>query len=180
MTIDEADELVPHLLRVHLCAAYPFEIEGLLEDRLVKSPIGTCGGPYALSLRFSMPTGGPWSFTVTAPAYQAAPLDPDWDDPEVALQQLIWRYLEGFGPASAADFAQFALQRQTEIGPALKGMADVLSRSKAGTAPSCSMCPAVLFRPRTPLPRRACYRCGTAPSLPTRTEAGSSPRGTAS
>lgn len=72
------------------------------------------------------PTGGPWSFTANAPSYQAAPFDPTWVEQETALQQLIWRYLEGFGPAAAADFAQFAMQRQTAIRPALEGMADRL------------------------------------------------------
>jgi len=60
------------------------------------------------------------------PAYQAAPFDPAWDDAETALQHLIFRYLEGFGPATAADFAQFAMQRQTEIRPALAAMGDRL------------------------------------------------------
>ena len=62
----------------------------------------------------------------------------------MALQHLIWRYLEGFGPASAADFAQFALQRQAEIRPALEGMVDRLVTIEGPrTVPSCSMCRAV-------------------------------------
>jgi len=40
---------------------------------------------------------------------------------------LIWRYLDGFGPATAQDFGQFTLQRQAEIGPALEAMADRLT-----------------------------------------------------
>ena len=129
MTIDDIDELVPPLLRFISAPRTRTEIEGLLADYLGQEPdkhVWWAMRTFAPLLH--APTGGPWSFTVTAPAYQAAPLDPDWDDPEVALQQLIWRYLEAFGPASAADFAQFALQRQTEIRPALEGMADRLVR----------------------------------------------------
>jgi hypothetical protein len=127
MTIEDADELVPHLLEFIAEPRSRQEIEEMFADRL--------GGEPDKHLLWALrtfaplmhaPTGGPWSFTVAAPAYQAAPFDADWEDPEEALQRLIWRYLEGFGPASAADFAQFALQRQTEIRPALKGMADRL------------------------------------------------------
>ena len=53
-------------------------------------------------------------------------IDPDWDDAETSLQRLILRYLEGFGPASTGDFAQFALQRQAEIRPAVQAMSDRL------------------------------------------------------
>jgi hypothetical protein len=127
MTIAEVDELVPHLLDFLSEPRSRGEIEEMLADHLGERP----DKHVFWAMRTFAPlmhavTGGPWSFTVNAPAYQAAPPDSVWEDPEVALQELIWRYLEGFGPASAADFAQFALQRQTEIRPALKGMTDRL------------------------------------------------------
>jgi hypothetical protein len=53
-------------------------------------------------------TGGPWSFG-PRPAYMAAPvMDRPGDEP-ASQQQLVRRYLEGFGPATVADVATFAL-----------------------------------------------------------------------
>ncbi len=127
LTIADADALVPHLLDFATKPRSREEIESVLEQQLGAKPdkhVFWALRTYAPLLH--APTGGPWSFTVTAPWYQAAPPSPDSEDPVEALQRLIWRYLEGFGPASAADFAQFALQRQTEIRPALKAMADQL------------------------------------------------------
>jgi hypothetical protein len=72
-----------------------------------------------------VPSGGPWSFG-GEPLYLAAPAPAEPIDEQTALQHLIRRYLEGFGPASAADFAQFSLQRQSEIRPAIDAMADTL------------------------------------------------------
>jgi len=71
------------------------------------------------------PTGEPWSFGRNQ-EFETAPTAPPRTPPGDALQRLIWRYLEGFGPATAQDFAQFSLQRQAEIGPALETLADRL------------------------------------------------------
>ncbi len=127
LTVDDADELVPHLLRFAAEPRNRGEIEEMLEGVLREPPdkhVFWALRTFAPLLH--APTGGPWSFTVNSPSYQAAPLDDDWDDSQAGLQQLIWRYLEGFGPASAADFAQFALQRQAEIRPALQALGDRL------------------------------------------------------
>lgn len=72
-----------------------------------------------------VPSGGPWSFD-GEPRYLAARDPTEPLDEQTALQHLIRRYLEGFGPASAVDFGQFATQRQSEIKPALEAMADSL------------------------------------------------------
>ncbi|MDJ0954356.1 MAG: winged helix DNA-binding domain-containing protein [Acidimicrobiia bacterium] len=124
---EDADGLLPDLLEFCAVPRTRDEIETMLADRLGEEPdkhVFWALRTYAPLLH--SPTGGVWSFTVTAPVYEAAPLTRDWDDPQAALQQLIWRYLEGFGPASPADFAQFALQRQSEIRPALEAMRDRL------------------------------------------------------
>lgn len=127
MSIADADALVPPLLDFVSQPRTRSGIEEMLEQQLGEPPdkhVWWAIRTFAPLLH--APTGGPWHFTANAPAYQAAPFDSDWDDPELALQQLIWRYLEGFGPASAADFGQFALQRQAEIRPAVEDMADRL------------------------------------------------------
>ena len=127
LSIADADDLVLPLLDFIVEPRSRREIEEILESQLGDVPdryIFWALRTFAPLLH--APTGGPWSFATNAPSYQAAPFDPDWDHQVTALQHLIWRYLEGFGPASAADFAQFALQRQTEIRPALAGMSDRL------------------------------------------------------
>jgi hypothetical protein len=44
------------------------------------------------------------------------------------VQQLAWRHLEGFGPASAADLAQFTLLTRSAARAALDAMAGRLER----------------------------------------------------
>jgi len=72
------------------------------------------------------PGGGPWSFG-QRPAFQPAPALERPADPEVALQQLIRRYLEGFGPASVADIARFALLQRSRASIAVAALSDALS-----------------------------------------------------
>jgi DNA glycosylase AlkZ-like len=66
------------------------------------------------------PTGGPWTFG-HRPAYVAAPAGPAVDH-DAALARLIRRYLEGFGPTSAEDIAQFVLHKRSTIRTALAAM----------------------------------------------------------
>jgi hypothetical protein len=72
-----------------------------------------------------VPTGGPWSFEYS-PSYVAAPEGRFTGDPEAALSDLVLRYLEGFGPASAADIAQFAMVQRARVRAALKELGDTL------------------------------------------------------
>lgn len=69
------------------------------------------------------PTGGAWSFG-RRPAYVAADdRGARPADPEAALRVLARRYLEGFGPASAADLAQFGmLQPRSRVRDALASL----------------------------------------------------------
>lgn len=74
------------------------------------------------------PTGGPWVFTnrlsyVTA---KERPALADPDAPDEGLRALIPRYLSGFGPASLADMAQFAMVHRPRVRAALKALADEL------------------------------------------------------
>ena len=70
-----------------------------------------------------MPTDGPWLFG--SRAYVAARPRPVLADPDVSaagLQTLIRRYLEGFGPASIADMAQFATVPRTRAKAAVQAL----------------------------------------------------------
>ncbi len=125
VTIEEADALVPHVLEFIAEPRVRAEIDGMLAERLGQAPdkyLWWALRTYAPLLH--APTDGPWLYKTNSPVYQAAPFDETWDDDKLALQHLIERYLEGFGPASRNDLGQFALQRQSEIRPALDEMGD--------------------------------------------------------
>lgn len=69
------------------------------------------------------PTDGPWLFG--SRAYVAARPRPVLADPDVsamALQTLVRRYLEGFGPASIADMAQFATVQRARAKAAVQAL----------------------------------------------------------
>ena len=76
------------------------------------------------------PTGGPWSFN-SRTAYVAPRTTPVLDDPDVcatSLQTLVLRYLDGFGPASVADVAQFAMVQRSRARQAIEALADHIDR----------------------------------------------------
>ena len=77
-----------------------------------------------------VPAGGPWSFgtrrSFVAP--RDKPIVPDTDVAEESMRVLAWRYLEGFGPASAADIAQFGMVNRPRARSALLALAGDLQR----------------------------------------------------
>jgi hypothetical protein len=125
----EADALVPEVLAFADRPRTGAEAESWLAERLgvdAAKAVWWAMRQYA-PLRHA-PTGGPWSFG-TRPAYAAAdrqvrPRDRDVSD--AALQQLAVRYLAAFGPASAADLAQFALVQRARARDAVSAVADQL------------------------------------------------------
>ena len=131
----DADALVPHLLAFAQQPRRRAEIEAALLERLG----GDAHPGVWWALRTVAPlvhaaSDEPWSFG-RSPRYVAPP-DADGvegsaapDGPvavAAATARLVRRYLEAFGPASRQDFAQFALLRQTEVGPAFEALADAL------------------------------------------------------
>ena len=76
-----------------------------------------------------VPAGGPWLFG--SRAYVAARPRPVLADPDVsglALQTLVRRYLEGFGPASIADMAQFAMVQRSWAKAAVQALGGSLGQ----------------------------------------------------
>jgi hypothetical protein len=105
----DADALVPDLLAFTARPRMNADVEAWLAGRP--------GGPVPERAWWALrtygpfvhaPTGGPWSFGLR-PAYIAAREQVRARDPAAALRVLARRYLEGFGPASAADLAQFGM-----------------------------------------------------------------------
>lgn len=103
------------------------------------------------------PGEGPWSFGTRA-SYQASPSRPLRDDLDVsdrALTQLIPRYLAGYGPATIADLAQFALVPQARIRRALDFVTeDVAAVDGTPRAPVLDLTGRTLPDPEHALPPR--------------------------
>lgn len=126
LTAADADAVVPHLRAFLTEPRTKDDIEGMLGGHL--------GAPAEPRLWWALrtygpflhaPTAAPWSFR-TRPAYVAAPDDPAEVDEAAARQHLVRRYLEGFGPATVRDLAQFTTLRRPVLDPALEALAGEL------------------------------------------------------
>jgi hypothetical protein len=128
LTIADADALLPHLLEFTARARTKAQIEAMLATRL-----GERNHPRAWwALRtfaplHHAPTGRPWSFGATS-AYVAAGTKRGAMTADEAVQRIVLRYLEAFGPASAQDFAQFTILRQPVVQAALAAVSDRVVR----------------------------------------------------
>jgi hypothetical protein len=118
----DADALIPHLVEFALRPRTKVEIEAVLASRL-----GERNHPrawWALKMFAPLhhaPTGKPWAFG-TKSSFVAAARGPALASSEEGVQRLAVRYLEGFGPASVADFAQFTMLRRPVVVQALKAL----------------------------------------------------------
>ena len=127
LSIAEADALVPPLVELTSQPRTQAEIEELLTERLGGPPHrGVWWALRTFAPLVHAPTGGTWSFGPRS-TFLAAPTTPERVDPSQALPRLLRRYLEGFGPASGADFGQFALQRVPAVREALDALAGELT-----------------------------------------------------
>jgi hypothetical protein len=74
-------------------------------------------------------TSAPWSFA-NRPSYVSAGAlaADDAGSPDLALEVLLRRYLEGFGPATIADVARFALVQRARVKVAVEALGDELER----------------------------------------------------
>jgi hypothetical protein len=126
LSAGDADALVPHLLEFVDRPRTNAEVEAWIAGRLGVPPKGVWWALRTFAPLLHAPTGGPWSFGLR-PAYVAAGTSPtsgDSDDADEALPGLVLRYLEGFGPASVADVAQFALVQRSRVRKALAALGD--------------------------------------------------------
>lgn len=127
VSIDETDALLPDLLAFAERPRTGAELEAWLDDRLAPRP----GKPVSWAIRtfapfHHAPTGGAWSFRQPR-LYLAAGEGgepPRLGDPEASLVWLARRYLEGFGPASMQDLAQFAMVYRPRARAALRALVD--------------------------------------------------------
>lgn len=126
---EQADALVAPLLAAASSAVTSADVTRRLADHLGEQPhdrLWWALRTYAPLVR--APTGDPWTFGPTT-AYLGPPTPPSPSPGrDEAVRHLVRRYLEGFGPASVADVAQFSLLRRTTVRQAIATLADELVR----------------------------------------------------
>jgi len=130
LTVADVHALIPDLLAYADRLRTAAESEAWLADRLGAPQPGAWWALRQYAPLWHAPTGAPWSFG-PRPSYVAARARPVLADPAAsaaALPTLIKRYLEGFGPASMADVAQFALVYRPRVKEALTALSGELER----------------------------------------------------
>jgi hypothetical protein len=129
LTAADADALVPRLLKHADRPRTAAEMQAAAEERLgAPLPPAAWRMLRQYAPLWHAPTGGPWSFS-TRQSYVAASARPVLADPEAAddaLRILVRRYLEGFGPASVPDIAQFSLVQRGRARAAVQALAGEL------------------------------------------------------
>ena len=124
----EADALIPTVAGYAAEPRTIAEVEAWLNERLGPPPRRGIWwamrhyGPFVHAA-----TGGPWSFG-ERPSYVAARVQERPGDEAASMQRLAYRYLEGFGPATARDLATFAMVYRPRAIEAVRSLAERLER----------------------------------------------------
>jgi hypothetical protein len=126
LTATDADGVVADVLEYTADPRTNADMEAWLEMRLARPVPRLWWALRHYAPVVHAPTGGPWAFGTRA-AYVTAPTRPPHGDPAQSVQRLIRRYLEGFGPATAADIARFTGLRQGVVRTAVEGLAQTLT-----------------------------------------------------
>lgn len=158
LTGEDADALVAGLRRYTQRPRSSAELGEWFEKRLGRPlEVGAQRMLRQYAPLWHAPTGGPWTFTNRL-SYVAAKERPALGDPQApdeGLKALLLRYLAGFGPASVADMAQFALVQRPRVRAAVKALADGLEELRGADGTVLYDVPGAL-RPEedTPAPPR--------------------------
>lgn len=130
LTVEDTQELIPGLLGYAEHPRTAAEMEGWCKERMgtPETGAGAWWGLRQYAPLWHAPSGMPWSFG-QRPSYVGAsprPVLADSDAAAAGLQTLVKRYLEGFGPASLPDLAQFVMGYRPLLRAALKAISDQL------------------------------------------------------
>jgi Winged helix DNA-binding domain len=123
----DADALVPQLLEFAARPRTKAEVEELLAARQGAPSPRMWWALRTFAPLLHAPTGGPWSFGPRS-SFVAAPAQLPPERQEESVRRLVRRYLEGFGPASVQDVAQFSLLRRPVVRGALAAQAGELEQ----------------------------------------------------
>lgn len=127
LSIADADAQVPLVLEFLAKPRTNAEVEAFLAERLGAPQPRLWWALRTFAPLVHAPTGGPWSFG-PRPAYLAARGRPPELDRGAAVSALVMRYLAAFGPATAADIAQFTLFTRAAAREALQSLPGELRR----------------------------------------------------
>jgi hypothetical protein len=121
LSIADVDRLLPDFIRSVTRPHTVAELEARLVEQLGEPRERLWWALRTLAPLMHVPTGGPWSFGPRA-SFVAHPtiLPPERQDE--SIRWLVRRYLEGFGPASVQDVAQFTRLRVAAIRDAIRGL----------------------------------------------------------
>ncbi|HET7518298.1 MAG TPA: winged helix DNA-binding domain-containing protein [Actinomycetes bacterium] len=121
LSIADADAVLPEVLEFAAQPRTKAEVEELLEKRLGEPRPRLWWALRTFAPLLHSPTGGPWSFGPRS-SFVAAPVQLPAERRDESVQRLVRRYLEGFGPASVQDVAQFSLLTRPVVRDALQAM----------------------------------------------------------
>lgn len=122
LSIADADAVLPEVLQFVAQPRTKAEVEELLEKRLGEPRPRMWWALRTFAPLLHSPTGGPWSFGPRS-SFVAAPVQLPAERRDESVRRLVRRYLEGFGPASVHDVAQFSLLTRPVVRDALQAMA---------------------------------------------------------
>ena len=154
ITVAEADALLPEVLAFAQRPRTRVDLEAMLAPRL-----GEAAQPVAWAMRtfapfHHAPNGTPWSFRSPS-AFVAARATLPTASRDESVRWLLRRYLEGFGPASAADFAQFTMLTRAVAREALRALGDeVVELEGPDGSPLFDLAGAALPAENAPAPPR--------------------------
>ncbi|MDX2291956.1 MULTISPECIES: winged helix DNA-binding domain-containing protein [Streptomyces] len=126
ITPEDADALLPELLAYADRPRTGDELRARAEESWGGGSLTPTAGRLLRQYAplWHVPSGPPWQYPVS-PGFVAARPEPVRTGPEAAaagLETLARRYLAGFGPASAADLAQFGLVQRGRARAALDAL----------------------------------------------------------
>jgi winged helix DNA-binding protein len=154
LSVADADAVLPEVLEFAARPRTKAEVEELLEARLGEPKPRMWWALRTFAPLLHNPTGGPWSFGPRS-SFVAAPVGLPPERRDESVRWLVRRYLEGFGPASVPDVAQFSLLTRPVIRAALQAMAGDVEQLEGPDGTALFDVPGALLPPEdTPAPPR--------------------------